>query len=434
MVIVATIFVITYLFIASEKIEKTIAALLGMTAVILSGQVPYHAMLERVDLNVVFLLLGMMLIVGVISLTGFFEWIAITLAQKAKGNGIVIALLFLAATALVSAFLDNVTTIILIAPITILVSQILRFPAAPLLILEAIFSNIGGTATLIGDPPNILIASKTGLTFNQFIMNLTPIIVVMVIILLFFVYLYFHKRFTVSDSLRSEIMKAKPNQAIVEPKMLKQALTVFSFVILGFFFSRQFNIDPGVVALAGALIMILVTKVDLHEMLKTVEWNAILFFMGLFMLIGALEVVGVFELMGHQLIELTGGNLWYTALAILWFSAILSAVVDNIPLVIAMLPLIKIVVPSFAIQMGLSGNEELIRSQIEEPLYWSLALGACLGGNGSLIGASANVVVSQLARKNGYKMSFWDFTRYGLPIMLFTVTISTVYVTLRYFR
>lgn len=433
MITVVIIFVITYLFIISEKIDKATAALLGMTAVLLTGKVPYHSMLERVDLNVVFLLLGMMLIVGVLSLTGLFEYLAMILAQKAKGNGIVLAIMFLGVTAFVSAFLDNVTTIILMAPITILVSQILRFPAAPLLILEAIFSNIGGTATLIGDPPNILIASKTGLTFNQFVMNLAPVVIVMVLFLLVAVFVYFRKRFTVSDVLRKEIMKAKPELAIVEPQMLKQSGTIFCLVIVGFFVSHSLHIDPGVVALSGALIMILVTKVDMHEMLKTVEWSAILFFMGLFMLIGALEVVGVFELLGRELVDLTGGNLWYTALAILWFSALLSAVVDNIPLVIAMLPLIKFVVPSFAVQMGLVGQEELIRSQIEEPLYWSLALGACLGGNGSLIGASANVVVSQLARKNGYKLTFWDFTRYGLPIMLFTVTISTIYIRLRYF-
>ncbi len=437
MIAVVIIFIVTYLLIASEKIDKTVVALLGASAVIFTAENKehfYHELLLKVDLNVIFLLIGMMVIVGILSLTGIFEWVAVRLAQLAKGNGIIIAVLFLTITAVFSAFLDNVTTIILMAPITILICQILKIPATPLLIMEAIFSNIGGAATLVGDPPNILIASQTGLTFNQFITNLGPVILVVFLVTITIVLAFFRKTFAVNEVLRKEIMRAEPNRAIVEPKILKRALSVFTLVLAGFFLSHQFHIDPGVIALTGALIMILVTGVDLHEMLKTVEWNAILFFVGLFMLIGALEVVGVFELLGDGMIHMTQGNLWFTALAILWFSALFSAVVDNIPLVIAMIPLIKIMIPTFSVQMGLVGQEELIQTQIAEPLYWSLALGACLGGNGSLIGASANVIVAQVARKNSYKLTFLEFTKYGFPIMILTLLISTVYIKLRYFN
>lgn len=434
--IVLIIFFITYIFIASEKVDKTIAALLGAAAVIFTHSVhhvAYEALLEKIDINVIFLLIGMMVIVSVLSLTGIFEWVAVKLAQAAKGNGIVITLLFLIITAVFSAFLDNVTTIILMAPITILIAQILNIPATPLLILEAVFSNIGGTATLVGDPPNILIASQTGLNFNQFIVNLGPVVLVIIGVALFIVTVVMRKKFSVSSTLRSQIMRAEPDKAIIEPRILKRSLVVFGLVLTGFFASHSIGVDAGVVALAGAVLMVLVTKVDLHEMLKSVEWNAILFFIGLFMLIGALEVVGVFEILGEKLVLYTKGDLFLTAMAILWVSAIFSAIVDNIPLVIAMIPLIKSLIPVFASNMGLEGNDAAIAEQIANPLYWSLALGACLGGNGSLIGASANVIVAQVARKNKYRLTFMDFTKYGFPMMLVSLLISTVYVRMRYF-
>lgn len=435
MILIVSIFVITYIFIATEKIDKTAAALLGAAAVIFTHKVSYDELLTKIDLNVIFLLMGMMVIVGILSLTGVFEWVAIKLAQTARGNGIIITSFFLIVTAIFSAFLDNVTTIILMAPITILICQILNIPTVPLLILEALFSNIGGTATLVGDPPNIIIASQTNLSFNQFIVNLGPVVLIIIATTLAIILFFFKEKFKVNDILKKQIMKAEPKKAIVEQKMLKKSLFVFSLVLLGFFSSHHLHIEPGVVALAGALIMVLVTGVDLHEILKTVEWNAILFFVGLFMLIGALEIVGIFEILGHKLIELTGGSLLITAIAILWFSALLSAIVDNIPLVISMIPLIRIVIPVFANNMGYTGveHETTVRLLIAEPLYWSLALGACLGGNGSLIGASANVIVAQLARKNSYKLTFWEFSKYGFPIMLISLIISSVYIKLRYF-
>lgn len=427
------IFAVTYILIASEKVDKAIAAVLGASAVIFCHAAPYEELLHCVDLNVIFLLLGMMTIVNILSVTGIFEWISIVIAKQAKGNGMVILSLFLVVTAVLSAFLDNVTTIILIAPITILITQILEIKTIPVLILEAIFSNIGGTATLVGDPPNVLIGSQTHLGFNDFIINLGPIIFLILGVTLMLVLPFFRKIFKVSASCKSRIMKANPNKAITEPVILKRALPVFATVVIGFFISHTINVDPGLIALAGALVMALVCRVDLHEIVEKVEWTTILFFVGLFMLIGALEINGFFELLGHKIVALTQGNLLLTALAILWFCAIFSAIVDNIPLVIGMIPLIKSIVPVFALQMGLENMPAQVTVQISEPLFWSLALGACLGGNGSLIGASANVIVAQIAKRNRQKLSFWDFTRYGFPIMILSLLLCTGYIYLRFF-
>lgn len=432
-VIAIIIFFITYIFIATEKVDKTIASIVGACSIVLFHCAPYEELLETVDLNVIFLLVGMMLIVNILSLTGVFEWIAITLAQKSKGNGVTIFILFMLATAFLSAFLDNVTTIILMAPITILITQLLEIPTVPILISEAIFSNIGGTATLVGDPPNILIASRTGLEFNEFLFHLGPAVIIIFTIVIAFVLFFIRKKLIVSEQLKERVMSAKPNKAIVNPFILKRALIVFSVVILGFFMSRALDVDPGIIALMGGFIMAFVCKVDVHEALMKVEWNTILFFIGLFILIGALEINGIFEVMGDYMLEMTEGNLLYTALAVLWFSAIFSSIVDNIPLVIAMIPLINSITIVFAKQMGIEGDPESIRLMVTEPLFWSLALGACLGGNGSLIGASANVVVAQVARRNGYKLSFMDFTKEGFPIMLGSLLISTGYIYFRYF-
>lgn len=427
------IFAITYLLIASEKVDKTVAALLGATAVIMGRLVPYEVALQKVDLNVIFLLVGMMIVVNILGTTGVFEWIAIATAQKARGNSVVLMVLLLLVTAFVSAFLDNVTTVILIAPITILITQILEIPTIPFLILEAVFSNIGGTATLVGDPPNILIGSASHLYFKDFLIHLTPIILVItalsILVLIRFLRLGLH----VSAAARQRLMMAQPRLAIVQPAQLKRALPVLGLILAGFFTSHALKVETGLIALAGAFLMVLVCRADLHQTLAKVEWNTILFFIGLFMLIGALEHNGLFQFLGTHIVEWTRGNLMLTAMAILWFSALASAIVDNIPLVIAMIPLIKSITPFFAAQMGLDAGTVEAHRLVAEPLYWSLALGACLGGNGSLIGASANVVISQIARRNNYHISFMGFTKYGLPLMVFSVLLSSLYIYLRYF-
>lgn len=425
------LFAISYVLIATEKVDKTAAALLGGSAGILLGLVPHEAALEAIDLNVVFLLMGMMIVVNILAGTGLFEWVAVTIARAAKGDGARILLLFLAATAVLSALLDNVTTVILIAPITILICEILELEAVPFLVLEAVASNVGGTATLIGDPPNVLIASATGLSFNEFVLHLAPAVGIMMLLALPLVMLYGKRSFQVREDLKERLLRARPDKAILEPVRLKRALAVFGGMLVAFFASHSLHIEPGIIAITGALIMAIVCRVDLHHALEKVEWNSIFFFVGLFMLIGALEHNHVFESLGLTILDVTAGNFAATALVVLWFAAIASAIVDNIPLVIAMIPLIRTIVPVFADHMGVT-DPEVIRLQIEEPLYWALALGACLGGNGSLVGASANVVVAQIARRNRYDFTFWAFTRMGLPVMLGTTAVASVYLWVRY--
>ena len=427
------IFLITYFFIATEKVDKMIAAVLGASAVIFLHQIGWEEAFAKIDLNVIFLLIGMMLSVNTLANTGVFEWISITVAQKARGSGIRILVLLLFVTAVLSAFLDNVTTVIIIAPITILITQFLELPTVPFLILEAIFSNIGGTGTLVGDPPNIIIGSQSHLDFNSFIINLGPAALAIVLIGLIICIVMLRKSYVVSDKAKQRLMQACPEEAILHPQNLKKSLAVLALIFLGFFTSHSIHVETGIIALAGGFLMLLVTKEDVHVALAKVEWSTILFFCGLFMLVGALEENGLFELLGHKVVGLTAGNLMLTCIVILWFSAIFSAFLDNIPMVISTIPIIKTIIPIFAVEQGLDPASSETLTLIAEPLYWSLALGACLGGNGTIIGASANVVVTQIAHRNNYALSFFDFFRLGFPIMILSVIAATGYIYLRYF-
>ncbi len=428
-----TVFLIAYALMISEKMNRTAAAMLGAAAVLLLRVVPYEVALEYVDLDVVFLLIGMMVVVEILSRTGLFEWVAIYIAQRSKGNPVVILIGLLAATALLSAFLDNVTTVVLIAPITILIAQILELPIAPFLILEALFSNIGGTATLVGDPPNILIGSKASLSFNDFIVNLSPVVVLCAFVVFVGILLLLHGSLKTTRSLRRRIMKAEPAKAILDPWRLKRGLVVFFMILGGFICSRWLGLQPGIIAIAGAFIMIMVTRSDMRSAMEKVEWETIFFLVGLFMLVGALEHNGLFHSIAQFLFGLTQGKLFATAMIVLWTSAVLSALFGNIPVVIAMIPLVHTLIGATAVELTLEQSPELLEKYVAHPLWWSLALGACLGGNGTLFGAAANVVVIQVARRNGYKLSFWDFIRYGAPVTLVTLLVSSVYIYVRYF-
>jgi len=432
MLIPILIFLVVYFFIATEIIDKTIAALIGAGLMIGLHFVHYDEALHAIDLNVIFLLIGMMIVVNTLTDTGVFEWLAIKLARLAKGNGLLITVFFMILTAVLSAFLDNVTTVILMAPITILLCQLLEMPAVPVLIMEAVFSNIGGAATLVGDPPNILIGSQTHLSFNDFIINMSPPVIVIMILLLGVMALMFRKQMKTTERTRKRIERSRPEKAILQPQILKKALVVFGFILTGFFCGRLFDIEPGIIALVGAMVMVLVCKKDIHKTLVHVEWNTILFFLGLFMMIAALEHHHVFEKMGDFILEICDGNLMATALTILWFSAIASAIVDNIPLVMAMIPLVKGIIPVFALHMGID-DPLLVQTQIAEPLFWALALGACLGGNGTLVGASANVVIAQVANRNHCPITFWSFTKYGFPFMIASLGIAHLYLYVRFF-
>ena len=427
-----TIFILAYIAIASEKVDKTIAAMIGAGLMVAFHVADFTEMLGKVDLNVLGLLIGMMIIVNVMATTGVFEYLAVLIARQTRGNGVLVTVEFLLATAIISAFMDNVTTIILMAPITILITQLLGLPTVPVLILEALFSNIGGTATLVGDPPNILIGASCNLSFNDFIINLAPVVLLIMAVCLGAVVLLMRKKLQSNPDSVVQVQLTQPRRAILDPARLKRSLIVFALVLLGFFTSRLIHLEPGLIAICGAFVMVPVCRLELAHMLEKVEWNTILFFCGLFMMVGALEIDGVFTLLGEHMVSLTRGNFALTMMIILWGSAILSAIIDNIPLVISMIPLINSIVPVFARQMGIEADTEAIRAQISEPLFWSLALGACLGGNGTLIGASANVVISQIARKNRYKLTFKDFTCYGAPLMLISTFLSMIYLYLRY--
>lgn len=420
------VFVATYFLIVTEKIDRVAAAILGAAVVVFFRLIPYEVALERVDLNVVFLLVGMMIVVNILSDTGLFEWVAVVIAQLSRGRGMFILVGLVTATAVLSAFLDNVTTVVLIAPITILITQILELPAIPFLILEALFSNVGGTATLIGDPPNILIGSKAELSFNQFLYHLTPAVVVVMLVLLLIVYLFQRRAMHVAEDARRRIMKAVPSRAITDPVRLRRGLPVFFAILAGFSLSHVLHVEPGLIGLAGGLLMVLVTRGNLREALERVEWETILFLIGLFMLVGALEYNGLFEMMGGGLFGLTEGNFLAATVAVLWLSGILSAILGAIPVAIALIPLVASMEQMFQAQAGSAFSQPSV-------LWWALALGACFGGNGTILGAAANVVVVQLGRKNNYNISFFQFARLGLPVMFISLGVATLYLYVRYF-
>lgn len=433
MLISIIVFLIAYTLMITEKLNRTAAAVLGAAAVLLLRVIPYDAALAAIDLDVVFLLIGMMIVVDILSHTGLFEWVAIFIAQRARGNPLIILIGLLTATAILSAFLDNVTTIILIAPITILITQILELPTTPFLILQALFSNIGGTATLVGDPPNILIGSQAKLSFNAFLLNLSPVVMLCMLVVFIGILLLMGGSLHTTPELRARIMKAQPSKAILDARRLKRGLGIFAVILFGFSISHYLGLQPGIIALAGAFVMVTFTRSSLRTAMEKVEWETILFLIGLFMLVGALEYNGLFALLARGMFALTHGRLFATALVVLWGSALLSACFGNIPVAIAMIPLVQTLIQTTGVELGLEQSPEMFQQHLAHPLWWSLALGACLGGNGTLFGAAANIVVAQVARRNGYRLSFRDFLRFGAPIMLVTLVLSSAYIYLRYY-
>ena len=422
MIAAITIFLISYFFIATEKIEKSIAALLGAVAVIAFKLISFEDAMHAIDLNVIFLLIGMMTCVSILAETGFFEWVAIYVAKKMKGDAVKILVAMLTVTMVFSALLDNVTTIILLAPVTILITQLLEVPTLPFLILEAIASNIGGTSTLIGDPPNIIIGSIAKLSFNDFLIHLAPGVLIISVAFIIISVLIMRKHLHVPDHIKERINRSYPHLAIRDKKNLIRSLVIFGLVFIGFLVHHQYEIEPGIMALSGMCIMLIVCKSHTENMLKAVEWDAILFFIGLFIMIGALEEQKVIEHLAKMMLEICGDNMLTTALIVLAGSAVFSAILDNIPFVIAMTPLVQQLIAN-------SGGE----TTGVHPLFWALALGACLGGNGTIIGASANVVASKIGARNGYPITFFTFMKYGVPFTVMAIVIAGVYITVRYF-
>jgi len=429
------IFIIAYTVIVTEKVHKTIVAICGASLMlilkILDQHEAFHVEEFGIDWNVIFLLIGMMTIINLIRPTGFFEYIAIKSAKIGKGEPIRIMLVFAVVTAVLSALLDNVTTVLLLAPVTLFIADALDVDPIPFLIVEALASNIGGTATLIGDPPNIMIASKARLTFLDFIYHLTPVVIILMLVFLAVIKIFFGRKLQTTPELKQRVLAMDEKAAINDPLMLKKSFFVLAVVLLGFVFHGALHYEPATVALFGAGLLLLLSKTEEpHSVLADIEWPTIFFFIGLFIIIGGVVKVGLIKWMSLKMLAITQGNLFGTSMLLLWFSAVASAIVDNIPYVATMNPLI--IDMAGQLWPGETGLQLLQHPDLM-PLWWSLALGACLGGNGSPIGASANVIVVGMSERAGKKISFVRFVAYGLPVMFLTVFISMIYVWVRYY-
>ena len=433
--VATSIFLLAYILIVWEKIHKTTIAIFGAAIMIVLGIVTqeeaFHSLEFGVDWNVIFLLVSMMTMINIMKPTGVFEYIAIKSAKIAKGKPFRIMVIFSIVTAVLSALLDNVTTVLLIAPVTFLICQALELDVVPFLITEVLASNIGGTATLIGDPPNIMIASKAQLDFMAFIYHLAPIVIVMMVVYIATLKIFFGKRMTVKEELRQRVMAMEERDAIKDPVLLRKSLVVLGITMAGFILHGVLHLQPATIALFGAGLLLLISGIkEPHHILAEVEWSTIFFFIGLFIIIGGVANVGLIKWMSIKVIDITQGNLLGTSMVVLWFSAFASAFIDNIPYVATMNPLII----DMAKQLwpNLSGAELLHHPDLM-PVWWSLALGACLGGNGTAIGASANVIVVGMAEKMGSPISFKQFMLYGMPFMIQTVIISMLYIWIRYY-
>lgn len=420
------IFLVTYVLIISEKVQRTVIALFGAMLMVLSGVITQEQAIHHIDFNTLALLIGMMIQVLVLSKTGLFRYLSVWAAQKTNGNPVALLVSLSVMVAVCSAFLDNVTTVLLTVPITFTLTKDLKISPLPFVLAQIIASNIGGTCTMIGDPPNIMIASKVKeLDFNAFIVNLTlPCVISFVLSIGILLFLY-RKEFAKASKNHNRVMNIKLAGLIRSEGLLWRSLFTLAFTIALFCahgFIPNWGIESGTIAVAGASMLLLLTMPDrekaLEHVLSKVEWTTIFFFVGLFVLVGGLEVNGIINWMAAKTMQLTGGEPVATTMSVLWLSAIMSAFVDNIPFVATMIPLVQ--------DMGAMGYPDL------EPLWWALSLGACLGGNGTVIGASANVVALGLARQHKLRVSFMQYFVVGFPLMLLSVAISSVYLWIRF--
>ncbi|WP_024803018.1 SLC13 family permease [Nocardia sp. BMG51109] len=422
-IVAVGVFAVAYVLIATERIHKTAAALGGAAIVLALGVVgsadSFFSHDTGIDWNVIFLLLGMMIIVGVLRQTGVFEYTAIWAAKRAKGSPLRVMILLTLITAVASALLDNVTTVLLIAPVTLLVCERLDINPVPFLIAEVLASNIGGAATLIGDPPNIIIGSRAGLAFNDFLIHMGPLVIVELIVFTLVLPLLFRGSFSVDPERAEDVMSLNEREAIRDPRLLIKCGLVLAGVFAGFVGHSVFHVDPSVVALLGAGVLVLISGVPQQDYLSAVEWETLLFFAGLFVMIGALVKTGVIEDLSRLAVDATGGDALVATMLILVVSAVLSGVIDNIPYVATMSPLVAELVGG----MG----------QHADTLWWSLAIGADFGGNLTAVGASANVVMLGIAKRACHPITFWEFTRKGIVVTTITIAIAAPYLWLRYF-
>jgi Na+/H+ antiporter NhaD/arsenite permease-like protein len=423
--IAVTVFLVAYFLIATEWVPKTLTVLAGAGVILALGvstsEDAFYSHETGVDWDVIFLLLGMMIIVGIVRRTGVFEFMAIWAAKRAKGSPLRVMVLLVLITAVASAMLDNVTTVLLIAPVTLLVCDRLGVSPIPFLIAEVLSSNIGGAATLIGDPPNIIIASRSGLTFNDFLVHMAPIAALCLAVFVAMLPLLFRGSFTADPDRVADVMALNEREAIKDRRLLIICGAVLAAVFTGFIGHAVFHIEPSVVALLGAGLLVLLSQSKPRDFMPTVEWETLLFFAGLFVMIGALVKTGVIAQLAEAAARATGGDPLTATMLILFVSALLSGIVDNIPYVAAMSPVV------------LQLTEGIADPVQAEALWWSLAIGADFGGNLTAIGASANVVVLGVAKRSGFPISFWQFTKKGAVVTVITVLLAAPYLWLRYF-
>ena len=420
-----TVFVVAYALIASDRVNKTFIALAGAAIVVAFGVVSsddvFYSRETGIDWDVIFLLLGMMIIVSVLRQTGVFEYIAIWCAKRAKGSPLRVMILLVLVTAFASALLDNVTTVLLVAPVTLLVCDRLAINATPFLIAEVFASNIGGASTLVGDPPNIIIASRAGLTFNDFLIHMAPIVVIVMVVFIAMLRRLFRGSFDVDAERVADVMSLEEREAIRDPALLVKCVAVLLAVFVAFVSHSFLHIEPSIIALLGAGVLILISRAERSDYLSSVEWETLLFFAGLFIMVGALVKTGVVDDLARWAIELTGGNPLLTVMLILWVSAPVSGIIDNIPYVATMTPLVS----ELAASMPNMAHPDA--------LWWALALGADFGGNLTAVGASANVVMLGIARRADTPISFWEFTRKGAVVTTMSIALAALYLWLRYF-
>jgi len=418
LLIAVSIFTITYMLIMSEKIHRTVVALFGAVLMLVFSVEGQEEAVHHIDTNTIGLLIGMMIIVSILKRTGIFEYLAIRSAKIANGDPWKILMMLSIITAISSALLDNVTTILLIIPVTLVITEAMDINPLPFVITETIMSNVGGTATLIGDPPNIMIGSAVGLSFMDFVTNLAPIVVIIFIVNLIILKFIFKQSMHATESQKLSVMNMDESIAINDKNLLIKGGIVMAITVSGFMLHATLGYESATVALFGASLYMLISNLDPEDILLEIEWTTIFFFAALFILVGALEDVGVIEFLASKMVEFTKGDIGTSSVVILFGSSIASAFLDNIPFVATMIPLLQ----DFGIQTG----------QDITVLWWSLALGACLGGNGTLVGASANVIASGIVEKHGKKLSFMEYFKVGFPLMLVSVCIAYVYVVVRY--
>lgn len=416
-IISIVVFVVVFALIISEKIHRTTAALSGAVILILVGIVSFDTGMEHIDFGTLGVLVGMMIFVAIVKRSGIFEYIAIRTAKIAKGNPWMVMVLFTLITALLSALLDNVTTVLLIGPVTFTVCKMLKVSPVPFFLTEIIASNVGGTATLIGDPPNIMIGSATGLSFMDFIIYNGPAVLMIMIAAIACFYVLYGRKMDVAPEDQASIMELHAHDAIVDEKLFKKSVVMIILVAAAFVLHSALHVEPAVVALCAAAIMLIISAADIEKILLDVEWATIGFFAGLFIVVGGLAETGVIEMLAYGLIEVTGGDMMITIIVLCWASAIVSSFLDNIPLVATLIPIIT--------TMEATGIDVM-------PYWWAISLGACVGGIGTLIGASANVVLASISARDGYPITFMEYTKVGFPLMLLFTAISCGYLVLRF--